>query len=572
MSSSQSGKGPPRGHGPSPEEAAAALIVPEPDLEPGARVGEFVVEGKLGEGGFGVVFKATHPLIGKQVAIKVLNRQYSSNPAMVSRFVAEARAVNQIRHRNIIDIFSFGQLGDGRQYYVMELCEGQPLDRLLAERGRLPLAEALLILRAVARALDAAHAQGIAHRDLKPENIFVAHDEDGLPFPKLLDFGIAKLSGDSQPAKQHRTRTGAPMGTPQYMSPEQARGRDVDTRTDIYSFGIVAYQLLTGELPFVGDDFMEIVFKQLSEQPTPPSQVRPELPVALDRSIAWMMRKEASKRPPNLATAMRALEDAAAEAGVVLPGPGRRPSGGVDAASGVGGGAGDAARPTPRITVEASPADAMMLAATMVDVGAHHTSASAAPASVASASVPSVATPAPEAPVPPRSHARWRVPVAAAAVGLVVAVLAFAAQRPRDHRQAAASAPVATASAPAPLPPPPATVSVTIAGVPPGTEVLAPDGTLLGTTPGAILLARQAQPVTLTLRARGFRPATHELTPAADAAFAVTLEPLPMPTTPAPAPAPAPSAAKRTGSPRRAASATKAAPKPKDKNSLEDFE
>ncbi|MGE3457639.1 MAG: serine/threonine protein kinase, partial [Kofleriaceae bacterium] len=164
------------------------------DLENGQQVGEYVVEGKLGQGAFGTVFKATHPLIGKNVAVKVLSHRFSVDPEMVSRFVAEARAVNQIQHRHIIDIFSFGKLDDGRQYYVMEYLDGETLDALLG-RGRVPIGEALTILRAIAKALDAAHAKGIAHRDLKAENIFLARDTDGGVFPKLLDFGIAKLLG-----------------------------------------------------------------------------------------------------------------------------------------------------------------------------------------------------------------------------------------------------------------------------------------------------------------------------------------------------------------------------------------
>src|SRR6478735_3641940 len=143
------------------------------DLDPGQVVGEYQVECKLGQGGFGAVFKAVHPLIGKQVAIKVLSQQYSSNPQMVSRFIAEARAVNQIRNRNIIDIFSFGQLDDGRQYYVMELLDGKTFDGYRKKKGRLSPEEAMPILRGIARALDAAHSHGIAHRDLKPENVFL---------------------------------------------------------------------------------------------------------------------------------------------------------------------------------------------------------------------------------------------------------------------------------------------------------------------------------------------------------------------------------------------------------------
>src|SRR5688572_2966873 len=158
------------------------------DLTHGQQVGEYVVEGKLGQGAFGTVFKATHPLIGKVVAIKVLARKFSVDPEMVSRFIAEARAVNQIRHRHIIDIFSFGQLDDGRQYYVMEYLDGEPLDAVIAREGRLSLSAAIPILRGIGRALDAAHAKGIAHRDLKAENVFLGRDPDGAVFPKLLDF------------------------------------------------------------------------------------------------------------------------------------------------------------------------------------------------------------------------------------------------------------------------------------------------------------------------------------------------------------------------------------------------
>jgi serine/threonine-protein kinase len=287
----------------------------EADLPAGLQVGEYIVEGKIGEGGFGSVYRASHPMIGKLAAVKVLARKYSGDPEIVSRFAAEARAANQIRHRNIIDIFAFGQLEDGRSYYVMELLDGEPLDKLLAEAGGIPLGEALPILRGVARALDAAHAKGIAHRDLKPENVFVTRDGEGDVHPKLLDFGIAKLLGEQ--GAMHRTRTGAPIGTPYYMSPEQCRGQNIDHRTDIYSFGCVAYQLLTGNLPFEGDNHLEILLKQTSEEPVPPSvraaqnPVLPPLPTAIDDAIAWCMKKDPQQRPPNLLTAVRALEEAA---------------------------------------------------------------------------------------------------------------------------------------------------------------------------------------------------------------------------------------------------------------------
>ena len=300
------------------EQSSASAAVEEDDLLAGTPVGEYTVEHKLGEGAFGKVFKAVHPLIGKEVAIKVLGRKYSSDPQIVSRFVSEARAVNQIAHRNIIDIFSFGQLADGRHYYIMELVQGRPLDVMLWERRRLSLPEAMPILRGIARALDAAHAKGIAHRDLKPANVFVCEDGEGNVSPKLLDFGIAKLlSTELQP--HHKTRTGAPIGTPYYMSPEQCRADAIDHRTDIYSFGVMTYELLTGTLPFHGQSYVDILFKHLQEAAAPPSAHAAHLTPEIDHAVLRMMAKLPSDRPGSAGEAVRELEGAALTSGLVLP-------------------------------------------------------------------------------------------------------------------------------------------------------------------------------------------------------------------------------------------------------------
>jgi serine/threonine-protein kinase len=283
-----------------------AIGANDQDLAPGTEVGEYRIEGLLGKGGFGTVYAAVQPVIGKQVAIKVLARRYSADETVVRRFVDEARAVNQIRHRHIIDIFSFGTLADGRHYYVMEYMDGETLDQYLRANGPMPLDKAVVVLRAIARALDAAHAKGIAHRDIKPENIFLAHDADGSVFPKLLDFGIAKLLVSDDDVRV-RTNTGVPLGTPLYMSPEQCRGRNVDHRTDIYSFGIVAYRVLTGVLPFDGDDYMELLNKQTHEEPIPPSKRNPMLSPMIDAAIAWMMRKDPAERPRTVIEGLDAL-------------------------------------------------------------------------------------------------------------------------------------------------------------------------------------------------------------------------------------------------------------------------
>jgi serine/threonine-protein kinase len=292
-----------------------ADAVPQ-DLPPGTVVGEYRLEAKLGEGGFGTVYRAVHELIGKVAAVKVLHREYSVSPQMVSRFVAEARAVNQIRHKNIIDIFAFGRVDDGRHYFIMELLEGESFEQLLGREGRVNVQAAFMILRPVARALDAAHAAGIVHRDLKPDNIYLARDaEDGV-VPKLLDFGIAKLLDEER--NTHKTETGTPLGTPYYMSPEQCRGLTIDQRTDVYSFGVLLYRSLTGQLPFDARTALDIMFQHIHQQPKPISSVNPELPAAFDAPIASMLAKEAADRPASVEAALDALGRAANAAGLVI--------------------------------------------------------------------------------------------------------------------------------------------------------------------------------------------------------------------------------------------------------------
>jgi serine/threonine-protein kinase len=284
------------------------------ELVAGDVVGEYVITRRLGEGGFGTVYEAMHPVIGKRAAVKVLHATYSADEGMTSRFVAEARSVNQIRHKNIVDIFSFGDLSDGRHYYVMELLEGVPLDAYLEKRGRLLVEEALPILHAIAKALSAAHDAGIAHRDLKPENVILELDSDGFVHPKLLDFGMAKLlkSGAMQ---VHKTRSGAPIGSPRYMSPEQCRGVEVDSRTDVYAFGCMAYRMLSGVTPFDASTALELMMAHVSSPPSPPSSHTPELSPLFDEPILRMLEKQPESRPQTLLLAYATLREAAAKQG-----------------------------------------------------------------------------------------------------------------------------------------------------------------------------------------------------------------------------------------------------------------
>jgi serine/threonine protein kinase len=267
-------------------------VAPGGDLPPGFTVGEYRIDNVLGRGGMGTVYGATQPVIEKRVAIKVLNGQFSADPGLVRRFIDEARAVNRIRHANIIDIFSFGQIGDGRQYFVMEYLEGTTLGARM-EKGDLGNEDMPGLLAQICDALDAAHGENIVHRDLKPENVWIVTPKRGNPFIKLLDFGIAKLLSTGE---RSVTQTGMVMGTPHYMSPEQCHGKAVDHRTDIYAMGVMLYQLYSGRLPFQGESFAEILAKQIIDTPERPSKYG-SLPPELDKLIMRCLSKDPAGRP-----------------------------------------------------------------------------------------------------------------------------------------------------------------------------------------------------------------------------------------------------------------------------------
>ncbi len=275
---------------PAPATAPAA-----PDqslaLEPGSAVGEYQIAQVIGQGGMATVFAAVHPVIGKRAAIKVLS---DADPAACARFVQEARAVNEIGHPNIVDIFSMGTLPDGRSYLVMEWLKGRDLAQELT-RGPLSIPTAVDMLDQIADALQAAHEHDIAHRDLKPDNVFIT-DSHGRRDVKLLDFGIAKLIGKRAGGQAH-TQAGLMVGTPGYMSPEQARGLEVDHRTDIYSLGMVAFEMVCGRAPFQAETDMDLILCQLREEPPAPSTLRPDLPTSLDSLIRRMIEKNPDYRP-----------------------------------------------------------------------------------------------------------------------------------------------------------------------------------------------------------------------------------------------------------------------------------
>ena len=263
----------------------------------GLEVSGYRIKGRLGAGGMGIVYEGEQPMIGKRVAIKVLRPEVADNPDVVRRLVAEARAVNAVGHRNIIDVFGFGELPDGRQCIVMEYLDGDSLEAVLkthAADGRvMPTLEVLIVLDEMLGALAAAHAAGVIHRDLKPSNIFLCRQRDGAQFVKLLDFGIAKLGLQGKPTPQ--TRASLLMGTPSYMAPEQARGGAAGPGMDLYAVGVIAYEMLTGRLPFTAETVMEMLLKHANEVPTPPTQwVR--MPGALDALVVRLLAKKAEDR------------------------------------------------------------------------------------------------------------------------------------------------------------------------------------------------------------------------------------------------------------------------------------
>ena len=245
----------------------------------------------------GTVYAGIQPLIGKKVAIKVLKTELSEDPEVMERFLAEAKAVNTIGHPNIIDIFAFGNFSDGSQYFVMEYLEGRALTDYFAENRPVGYAEAAKIFSQVFEALEAAHEHGIVHRDLKPDNIFLVERSSGAMTAKILDFGIAKLTEGG--VLSGKTRTGVPIGTPLYMSPEQCQGVDVDLSSDIYSMGIILYQAFTGTVPFVSDSFFALLNAQVSSIPKRPAELS-HVPSDLDRIIMWCLEKPKENRPESV--------------------------------------------------------------------------------------------------------------------------------------------------------------------------------------------------------------------------------------------------------------------------------
>jgi serine/threonine protein kinase len=253
----------------------------------GKKLQEYVLEARIGVGGMGVVYKAVQPMIGKYVAIKVLRADVVTDTRDMDRLLEEARVVSAIKNRGIINIFGAGTLEDGRHYLIMELLEGESLEQLMQREIKLPAADAVIILEQVLSALGAAHEAGIVHRDLKPANVFIVK-EGTQTYVKILDFGLARKT------QANVTRI---AGTPDYISPEHARGRPAGPPADLYAVGVLAFHMLTGQLPFAGTTPMEVMEQHVHSPPPIPHEVNKEIPKALSELILKLLSKEPGDRP-----------------------------------------------------------------------------------------------------------------------------------------------------------------------------------------------------------------------------------------------------------------------------------
>jgi serine/threonine protein kinase/tetratricopeptide (TPR) repeat protein len=270
-----------------PLQQRSSAPSPNDPVEVGQVLGErYEILKRLGEGGMGAVYKARDHELDRLVALKVIRPELAGHPDILRRFKQELILARQVTHKNVVRIFDLGS-ADGRKFITMDYIEGRDLKSILVERGKLPPAEVVPIFQQICRGLEAAHVEGVVHRDLKPQNVMV--DEAGRVW--LMDFGLARsmeLAG--------LTRTGVLMGTPDYMSPEQARAEKVDARSDLFSLGIIVYEMLIGELPFQADTLMAKLLQRVQQNATPVTQIDPSIPAALGAVVSKCLERDVAKR------------------------------------------------------------------------------------------------------------------------------------------------------------------------------------------------------------------------------------------------------------------------------------
>ena len=323
---------------PAPARAASQPAAPRPPGQaiPGLRapvkppgdpyVGQtlnnrFRVEAKLGEGGFGAVYRGVQMATGRKVAIKLLHPEMTRDENLVARFKREGQVLCNLRDAHTITTYDFDQTPEGTLYIAMELLEGRSLHQVFHDEAPIDWRRTLTILSMMCSSLAEAHAQGIVHRDLKPENIFLEKRPNNPEFVKILDFGIAKVmrgEGSMDPKAPQLTATGQTLGTLEYMSPEQLMGKQLDGRSDVYALGVLAYELMTGRLPFPdAKGPAGLITAQLKQTPKPPSQVHPQaqIPSGVDRVILKCLEKDKNNRFADVSALARAIQDCLAAGG-----------------------------------------------------------------------------------------------------------------------------------------------------------------------------------------------------------------------------------------------------------------
>ncbi|MEM1347458.1 MAG: serine/threonine-protein kinase, partial [Myxococcota bacterium] len=273
--------------------------------------GRYVVRQKLGEGAMGQVYLGEHTLIKKPVAIKVLHPELSANKEVMARFQREAQASATINHPNLCAATDFGSTSRGEFFLVMEFLEGRTLEQLISAHGRLDERRVLFIIDQLCKVLDIAHTHGIIHRDLKPENLMLIANEDTEDFVKVMDFGIASMVEEGAESENTRlTRQGIAYGTPAYMSPEQVLGEDVDARSDLYTVGVILFEMLTGEVPFNGRTVKKVMSKHLTTPvPTMLEAGAPHVHPALESIVRKLMEKEPEDRIQSARQLRQALRE-----------------------------------------------------------------------------------------------------------------------------------------------------------------------------------------------------------------------------------------------------------------------
>ncbi len=286
----------------------------------------YVIVGRVGSGGMGTVYRAEQQGMGREVALKVLRKDLGRDPDTAARFHREARTLSQLKHPNTVTVFDFGQTTDRLLFLAMELLEGEMLSTRVKREGPLDVLFAIRAATGVLRSLDEAHARGIIHRDLKPDNIFLAKvhgvEAQDSEVVKVVDFGIAKIRDGERGIDALQTQEGTVFGTPRYMSPEQAQGKPIDGRSDLYAVGVLLFHMLTGRPPFTDDDAVIVMAHHIKTVPPPVREVAPnrQIPESLERAVQRALAKDPAKRPQSAAEFLRMLDAAVTDARALAEG------------------------------------------------------------------------------------------------------------------------------------------------------------------------------------------------------------------------------------------------------------